>query len=141
MAKANGGKVSSADLVRIDRIVGHLRKVRARLEEMKEAYKSACEPLKSVENTLEDRIRAFLDATGQEMARTKEGTVFTSLRHTARLTDPDVFMQFVEENGLLELLDRRANATSCRDYADKHGELPPGVSINSIRTISVRAPT
>jgi hypothetical protein len=141
MAKVNGGKITSADLVRIDQIIGHLRKVRARLDEIKEDYKKACEPLKGVEGQLEDRIRAFLDATGQEMARTDQGTVSISLRHTASLSDPDEFMTFVEEHGLLELLDRRANATACRAYADEHGELPPGVRVNSIRSISVRAPS
>ena len=34
-------------------------------------------------------------------------------------------------------MDRRANATACRDYAEEHGALPPGVKINSIRTVGV----
>jgi hypothetical protein len=141
MAKGNGGKPTSADLVRIDQIIGHLRKVRARLDELKEEYETARGPLKAVDEELQERIRAFLDATGQEMARTEQGTVFTTLRHNAALTDPDVFMAFVEEHGLLELLDRRANATGCRAYAEEHGELPPGVRINSIRYVNVRKPT
>jgi hypothetical protein len=137
----NGGKPTSADLVRIDQIVGHLRKVRARLDELKEDYKKACEPLKGVEEQLEDRIRAFLDATGQETAKTKEGTVWITLKSNASCSDPDLFMAFVAEHGLYELVDRRANTTGCLDYAKEHGELPPGVVVNSIRFLNVRKPT
>jgi len=42
-------------------------------------------------------------------------------------------------NKQFDLLDRRANATACRELAEK-GTLPPGVKLNTIRTIGVRKP-
>ena len=60
------------------------------------------------------------------------------LPRTAPLTDPDEFMSFVRERDLYELLERRANALACMTYAEEHeGTLPPGVKINSNRTVGV----
>ena len=60
------------------------------------------------------------------------------IKHTASLGDPDAFMDYVMKNGAFELMDRRANSTACREFAEEHGSLPPGVKLNSTRTVGVR---
>lgn len=137
MAKqGSNGKIENA---RIDKLVAQYVAIRDRLDQLKEEYKKVSEPFEDAKQQLISRMLAFLDSTGQESAKTNKGTVYSTVRHTARLSDPDEFMAFVMKHGLFELMDRRANATACRDYADETGELPPGVTINSQRTIGVRA--
>jgi len=111
------------------------------MAEIKEGHKKELEPFETVKDKLRMRILAFLDATGQEMARTSEGTVSKTVKHSAALHIPHEFMDFVFEHNLPGLLDRKANANACIDYANEHGALPPGVTINSIRSISVRSPS
>lgn len=97
--------------------------------------------LDSKQDEVGAEMLAFLDQTGQEAARTVLGTVTRRVRDSASLPDPDAFMEFVIHNNAHELMDRRANGTACKHFANVHGHLPPGVKISSIRYVSVRAAT
>jgi hypothetical protein len=137
MAKGNGGGMSPQK-TRIDELVAQYIQIRDRMKEIESEHKKTLEPFQAVKDKLTMRILAFLDATGQEMARTLEGTVTKSVNRTASLDAPDEFVDFVIKHKLPYLLNRSANANACVDYAQEHGALPPGVTINSIRTIRVR---
>jgi hypothetical protein len=70
---------------------------------------------------------------------TKAGTAYVSVKTSASLEDPDIFMRHVIGTESWELLDRRANATAVKAFAEEnHGALPPGVKMASIVTVGVR---
>jgi hypothetical protein len=89
-------------------------------------------------NELTGKILAALDATGQISARTEFGTATINVNHYASCSDPDAFVEFVRENDAWELMERRASGLACRAFAEEHGRLPPGVRINTVRSIGVR---
>lgn len=123
---------------RIDKRVAQFVLVRDEIDAMKERHKAELKPYEDVKNKLIGEMLAFLDSTGQKSAKTAEGIATVIVRHTAVCTDPDLFIEFVFEKNLRDLIDRRANAVACRDYAEEHdGSLPPGVKINSMRTVGV----
>lgn len=138
MATGNGKVIADA---RVDKLVSDYIATRDYIRKLKEKHKNELAEFELALEKLTGRLLLFLDATGQEMARTAAGTVSASSRDTARLDDPDVFMKFVAEHELFELLDRRANATACKDFAKDTGTLPPGVRINTLRGVSVRTAT
>jgi len=137
MAIGNG-KVADA---RVDKLVADYIATRDYIKREKERQKQELAEFELALEKLSGRLLLFLDYHGQEMARTAEGTVSATYRDTASLSDPDIFMEFVAEHGLYELLDRRANATACKDFAKDTGTLPPGVRINTLRGVSVRTAT
>jgi hypothetical protein len=137
MAIGNG-KVADA---RVDKLVADYIATRDYIKKLKEKHKNELAEFELALEKLSGRLLLFLDYHGQEMARTAEGTVSATYRDTASLSDPDIFMEFVAEHGLYELLDRRANATACKDFAKDTGTLPPGVRINTLRGVSVRTAT
>jgi hypothetical protein len=142
MAKKNGKyKATAEDLARIDKMAGQYVAIRERRRELKAQFDQLDGPFEEAMHDLGLRMMNFLDKTGQESARTSEGTVTTTMRTTAALSDPEEFVAFVRKHDMLELMDRRANPTACRAFAEENGKLPPGVRLNSIRTISVRSPT
>jgi len=122
---------------RIDKRVAQFVQLRDKIAELEEMHKDQLKPFKAAKERLVGEMLEFLDKTGQKSAKTAEGTVTATVRHTASCSDPDAFIDFVRENDAYELIDRRANATACRDYADEHGALPPGVKISSMRTVGV----
>ncbi len=138
MANGNGRIVADA---RVDKLVADYIATRDYIKKLKEKHKQELAEFELALEKLAGRLLLFLDYHGQEMARTAEGTVSATFRDTASLSDPDVFMEFVAEHGLYELLDRRANATACKDFAKDTGTLPPGVRINTLRGVSVRTAT
>jgi len=90
---------------------------------------------------LEGMILHQLRITNQESARTAAGTATASTKWTATLSDKTAFMDFVIENKLFDLLDKKANSIAVREYNRTNKALPPGCNLNSHDTIKVRRPT
>ena len=123
---------------RIDKRVAQFIQIREAIEQLKEKHKLELAPYEDIKGKLVGEMLDFLDKSGQKSAKTAEGIATVIVRHTAVCTDPDEFIEFVRKNDAYELMDRRANAIACRDYAEEHeGTLPPGVKINSLRTVGV----
>jgi hypothetical protein len=137
MTKPSGNGQLTVDH-RVDKRVAQLVMIRDEIERVEEEQKKQVAPLKAVRDRIIGELLMFLEQTGQKSAKTAEGTVSIKVTYTAPLTDPDEFMTFVRENDAYELMDRRANATACKEYAEEHdGALPPGVKLNSKRSVGV----
>ena len=135
MPKSNGKLTVDP---RMDKRVVALLAARRRKDEINARCDMELAPVKQLEQEIIGEILQFMKETGQKSAKTAYGTVTVSVKSTAKLEDPDIFMELVMKKGLYELLDRRANAKACLDYAEEHeGILPPGVRINSIQTVGV----
>ena len=117
------------------------RDIRAKLDQMDEAHELAKEPLQKIKGLLEGYFESLLTTTGLQSAATHAGTIHWNTRTTATVQDAEAFMEFVISKQQFELLDRRANATACREFAEVHGALPPGVDTNTIRTVGVKKPS
>jgi hypothetical protein len=133
--------VSNGGPTRIDKLVEQFVAVRDRIEEIEDIHKEQLAPYIKVRDKLIGTLLKLLDSTGQTSARTAVGTASIKTTYTAPLADPDAFMEYVAENAAFELMDRRANQAACRDFAEQHGSLPPGVKINSFRTVTIRSPS
>lgn len=114
--------------------------LRDELAKMDKEYEAVRKPLLDIKALLEGYFEKFLTSTGQQSAVTPHGTVHWNTRTTAALQDPEAFMDFVKANERWDLLDRRANAPAVREYAEKEGNLPPGVGLNTMRSIGVNKP-
>jgi hypothetical protein len=123
---------------RLDKRVEQYLKIRKKINEVE----LGLEKLTQCKQRLDGELQAFLDENKLKSVRTTGGVLVTSyVKPSAKLEDPEAFMNFVMKNGAYELLDRRANATACRDHAEEHdGKLPPGVVINNRRIIGVTEP-
>jgi hypothetical protein len=118
--------------------VGQYVALRDKLKDDDETYRQHRKQTVDAMKTVEDQILTALDATGQESARTEFGTASITVNHYASCSDPDAFVDFVRQNDAWELMERRAASVPCRAWEEEHGQLPPGVKINSVRGIGVR---
>lgn len=123
---------------RLDVLVENYVTIRDHIKQAEKVMKDHLAPFEAKKEEITAELIKLLDAQGAEMARTKNGTVSKLVRHTASLADPDAFMEYVRENDLYELIDRRANAVACREHAKYNGTLPPGVKLNSQVYVGVR---
>jgi hypothetical protein len=121
--------------------VGQYRAVRDKIAEIKERHEQELAAPKLVLEQLGGVLDAFLIRTGQESAKTALGTFYRTTRVTATVSDPGAFRQHVIDNSDWELLETRASATAVKGFVEKHKHLPPGVNLNQIASIGVRAPT
>lgn len=112
--------------------------VRDRIKALEDAHKLNIKPLKEIQEVLAGRIQAFMAANNLENLRTKAGTCYTTVRHTASLSDPEAFMTYVKSHNAFDLMDRRANSTAVRDFVKQNKALPPGCNLTAIETVGVR---
>lgn len=112
--------------------------VRDKLKAMDEEYENSVKPLKALQETLSGWLLQALDKTGSEAIKTEHGTCYATVRTSASLADAEAFMNYVIANNAWHLLDRRANATACKDYVVEHKAPPPGVNLSSMKTVGVR---
>lgn len=123
---------------KFEKWTGFYVSLRDKKKEIEERHK---EELKSINDTmakLTDLMMSSLDTAGAQSIKTSEGTVYVSARYSASLADPKAFMDYVIANNKFDLLDRKANATACRDFVAETGSQPPGVNLSAIRTLGVR---
>jgi hypothetical protein len=132
------GPVAVPDMHEIDKLIEHSIALRDRIKGIEDDCKLKIEKFQLTKNKVDGLLMQFLEITGQTLARTAQGTISISTKHTASLADADIFMKYVMLHGLFELLERRANAAACRDHAEETGKLPPGVNINSHTYLRVR---
>jgi hypothetical protein len=137
MPKGNG-KLEKSD--RFDKLVKHYLDVRTRLAELEKAHEARVAPFKEMREKVTERLLEVMDEAGAEMVRTKQGTVSATVKPYASCSDPDTFIEFVRTNDAYELLDRRPNGNACRDFAQEHGGLPPGIRLNMKRSVTVKTP-
>lgn len=117
---------------------GFYVKLRDKKREIEERHKAELAGINTTMDQLTALMMSTLDEIGAQSIKTSEGTVYTSSRYSASLADPQAFMKFVIENQKFDLLDRKANATACRDFVAENGTQPPGVNLTAIRTLGVR---
>lgn len=136
------GKHAEDDLAQdMEKRIGQYVALRDALELLQKRHDEEKKPLSSLLQKVGGVIQAELDASNTDSVKTKAGTAYTSVKHTATVADPDGFMKFVIEKGLFDLLERRANSTAVKDYVQKHNSLPTGVNLNALASIGVRRPT
>lgn len=112
--------------------------VRDRIKAIGERHSEELKPFTDLLTELSGKLQEVLDTTNAESIKTSAGTVYQSSRYSASLSDPKAFMDFVVKENKFELLDRKANAAACRDFAAETGAQPPGVNLSGVRTIGVR---
>lgn len=89
---------------------------------------------------LESEMMGFLNATGQDSAKTASGTFFKKTSTSSKVADRDVFLSFVLENNAINFLENRVSNTAVTEYIETHGTLPPGVDVTRVVSVSVNRP-
>ena len=122
----------------IDKRVGQYIQLRDKIKEMKARHEAELAPYIQAQDGLNKLLLNALNDLKTENMRTKHGTVYRKNNKSASIVDKELFWNFVVDNKLWELVDKRANAQACADYADEHKTFPPGVNYTNFHTAGVR---
>lgn len=86
---------------------------------------------------LESMILAHLNDNGLDNIKCAAGTAYRKTEYSATVKDREAFLKFIQESGLWDLLDARANKKFTREYTEKVA-MVPGVEMSSISNVGVR---
>jgi hypothetical protein len=135
-------KVDAASNYKIDALAKRLLELKRYKTAIEAKHQQELQPVTALEEEINGRLMVWMKANGTQSIRTAEGTITLKRRDTAScIADPDGFMSFVIEKELFELLERRANTTACKEFAEEHGgKLPPGVKISTREYLAITEP-
>jgi hypothetical protein len=86
---------------------------------------------------LESMILAHLNESGLANIKCSAGTAYRKTDYSATVKDREAFLKFIQESGLWDLLDARANKKFVREYTEQTA-MVPGVDLSSISSVGVR---
>ena len=112
-------------------------KLRDHKKEAEEEFSASMERTRQGMAKLESMILGHLNDTGLDNVKCSAGTAYRKTDYSATVKDRDAFLKFIQESGLWDLLDARANKKFVREYTEQTAAVP-GVDLSSISSVGVR---
>jgi len=111
-----------------------IRKIR---EHLKAEYESKDDEFKEAMETIKGALLAICNENNQNGFKTDSGTVTRQVKDRFYCTDWDNFKKFVEQEGSIDLLERRIHQKNFKEFmSERAGDgLPPG--INNLREYDI----
>lgn len=85
-------------------------------------------------------MMTFLNNTGQESAKTAAGTFFKKTSTKVSVADRDVYLPWMIENNLTHFITAHVSKSAVDEYIAEHDQVPPGLNVVRITSISVTRP-
>lgn len=124
----------------VNDLVGKVRLVRARIDEIEARHKEELKDFKDLEAELLNDVQQFLLATNQQNTKTPNGTAYLAHKESFKVEDQSEFRHHVIGTEAWELIEWRANRTGVRAFEEKFKELPPGMTKSVLLECRILAP-
>lgn len=128
-------KVSELNLSQLAKIYVQLRDRRAQRKALYDAEDAAD---KEKQEKIEGILLQRFEEQGVESVRTENGTPYKYVRESCSTADADAFWSYVMSNEAFELIEKRPNKTTVRQFIDEKGDVPPGLNWRQELCIGVR---
>ena len=124
------------DQTKADELAAKYRALRT----LKQKCEADTKKVTAAMDIMSDRMLTFLNQTGQESAKTADGTFCKKTTTSAKVADRDVFLHYVMENEAIQFLTDHISSTAVNEFIAVHNAVPPGVDVVKKVTISVTSP-
>lgn len=124
----------------VNDLVGKIRQIRARIDEMEAKFKEELKPFQELEADFLNQVQNFLLQSNQQNAKTPNGTAYLAHKESFKVEDQAEFRHHVIGTEAWELIEWRANRTGVRAFEEKNKELPPGMTKSVLLETRILAP-
>lgn len=124
--------------VNIEKRIEQYVKLRDHIKALDDAHKETMKPFRETLEKLNAVLLNHLNTVGVDSAKSASGTVYKTLKESVSLEDPSAFMRHVIGTENWDLLERKANLTACKAFAEENVTMPPGVKFSSMAVVGVR---
>jgi hypothetical protein len=122
----------------VEKTTGEFLRLRAEKATINERFKVELDTVQTKIDKAEVWLLSYLNTTGLKNFSVDDATVYTDTQTQASIGDKGLFMQYVREQRLPELLQARVSSTALKEFLDSGHPLPPGLSVNVERVVRVR---
>ena len=114
-------------------------KIRDKKDEVKRKLSEQVALLDADLKVIEEELQERLKAAGATSVKTPNGTVYSTTKSKVWTDNWDSFYKFIEARGLFDLLERRIHQSIIKSFLDDNpDDIPEGLNIESIKTVTVR---
>jgi hypothetical protein len=126
--------------VTMDELVDAYLSIRTERERIAALFDEQDKALKSDMSEIEQMMLGVCNEVGADSIKTPQGTVMRSLKERAICNDWNNFKEFVQERGLIDLLERRVHQGNFKEFMAQHQDagLPPGINLMREFGVTVR---
>jgi hypothetical protein len=126
--------------VNVEELVEVYLTIRGERERIQREYEDIDKSLKADLSDLEQLMLGICNEVGADSIKTSLGTVMRSVKERAVCGDWDSFKGFIQERGLVDLLEKRIHQGNFKEFMEQHVDagLPPGVNLMREFAVSVR---
>jgi len=125
--------------VKLDSIITGVIALRDQIDALKQQHKEVLAPLNQKMEKLEAYLQLQLTTLGTTSFAAKGvGTAYLQNVVGVTVEDWQATLDFIKDNELWELLERRVSKTVVQEYMESKGEIPPGVTVRTEVEVRVR---
>jgi len=123
----------------LERLLRAYMKMRDTRAENKRLFDETDRGLVEKLDLIEAQLLKMLNAAGSDSLKVSGvGQAFLGKKVIVNATDWNALWHHILEHQDTELLQKRVASRAVQDYVEANGELPPGVSMSTERTVNVR---
>lgn len=122
----------------IDKIVRKYIELRDKKAQIEAAHKAELAPIKTAMDQAEAFLLQAMRDSGTTAFSTDAGTAYQSTKTSATVADWPGLLEFIKENDLWAMLERRVSKTAVDEYVAQNNDLPPGVNYRSEVSVNIR---
>lgn len=101
-------------------------------------FKKSMERPNAAMDKIEAELLDELNKTGADSISCPQGTVYKNTQVSTTVEDRITFLKWLRAGGEWDAADIKGNKTFIKEYAEKNGELPPGVKMTQMATVGIR---
>jgi len=122
----------------VEQLVERYIQVRDKKQEIANAAKEKIAKLDALLKKMEGALLATFQDAGIESAKCSSGTAYRSTRSSATVADWEACLNYIRENDLWHMLERRVSKDAVVQFREEHNDLPPGVNFREEIVVNVR---
>lgn len=111
--------------VSVDKLVSVFIKMRDERDRIKREMEQQIEDIESQMKVVSGELLNICKETGADSFRTPFGTAYRTLKERYWTNDWDSFHKFMQENGAMELLERRIHQSNMKQFLEENPDMHP----------------
>lgn len=111
--------------VSVDKLVSVFIKMRDERDRIKRDMEKQIEDIEAQMKVVSGELLSICKETGADSFRTPFGTAYRTLKERYWTNDWESFHKFMQDNGAMELLERRIHQTNMKQFLEENPDMHP----------------
>jgi hypothetical protein len=124
--------------MKVDTVIQRFVEVRDQRAELKRAWEVEDNKLKEALEKIEVHLMRRLEDAGVESFKTPVGTAYVSTDTKCSCADWPAMWEFLAENRLFSMLEKRLSISGVKEYIENAGGAPPYVNLMVEKVVRIR---